>query len=154
MIVAFSRLLHDYDSAFPQQTLVMMTSANAFPSLGEDSRPDPTGAGLPESAFSDLGERVLRRRFVVQVNNLRADHVDVVAQRAAQIGFQVAWPVTGDRACRMQGGHPPCNALSVFSATMTNAMAANAVFIELFKEDITNPAFGPAIGMAHRWFHR
>jgi hypothetical protein len=152
---AFMHILRSYSQAFPHQKLVVMSSEKAFPPIGADGTFDVEASNLPEHSLLPLAQRLLGNRFIAQVNNLRADHVDpelMASKGHTQIAFQAAWPVTGDPKCRMSGGKTPCDPTATFARAISNAIDARAVFIELFKEDLAKPRFAGILDNAAAWF--
>jgi Beta-galactosidase len=150
--LAFAQIATSFARSFPRQALVLMTGHNAFPPLGEDGSPDETARELPQTRFFAYGRSAFGQRFVGQVNSLRADQVDnrlVEFGQTNPIGFQAAWPVTGDETCIMSGGKAPCDQQTTFRRALERARGAGASFVELFKEDLVNPEFAAILKEFH-----
>ena len=77
----------------------MITGEHAFPPIGMDGRIDPAAAELPETQFWPQGRNLIGGRFIAQVNNLtdfRIEENVVAFARDGLVGYQQAWPITGD----------------------------------------------------------
>ncbi|MGE0683528.1 MAG: beta-galactosidase [Candidatus Binatia bacterium] len=155
---AFRHLMEQYNAAFPDKMLALMLGRDGFPSIGRVGESDPAAANLPVSTLLPIATGMLGDRFVMQVNNLRADQVEPAILGASRggtkIGFQAAWPVTGDPHCRMTGGRSPCDQVAVFDQTIRNVIEARAAYVELFKEDIVNSKFAAILAQAAEWFRQ
>ena len=149
---AFVGIANSFAQAFPRQALVLMTGHNGFPPLGEGGSLDEAARGLPETSFFAYGRSTFGPRFVGQVNSLRADQRDdrlVEFGRTNPIGFQEAWPITGDETCIMSGGKAPCDQQTTLRRVLASAQSAGAQYVELFKEDLVNPEFWSILSEFH-----
>ena len=77
------------------------------------------------------------------MNNLtdfRTEENVVAFARDGLVGYQAAWPITGDPYCYMNCA-VPCDPNDVFAKAMKIATSTGAIYLEEFAADINNPDF-------------
>ncbi len=155
---AFFDVADVYASAFPRQELQLMLSTSAFPPL------DETGSTIPLTTFDRIltdelvdGSRArYGARFVVQYNGLQGPrqnfdfYVRDAGRSAGGFGYQMAWYVTGDGTCRMNGKSSPCDAGAVLAQASDWAVDAGASYLEFYMADLKNPALNEVFVRAHQ----
>jgi len=142
---AFEQITRAFMAAFPGVPMGIMTSDHSFPPLSKDGRrPDPAGYALSTNDFFSIGRRLMGTKFVGQFNGLTANQVNagLVAFSATNpTAYQTGMPSShGEPLCVMNNHKHPCEDRDVFLRTVNQALNAHAVFIEMFYDDINNPA--------------
>jgi hypothetical protein len=152
VFASFRLILDAFSKAFPRQALETMAGERALPPLGPDGQTDTAAVDLVQTAFFPYGSRAYGTRFVGQVNSLSGWRVNQTMAdygRTAPIGFQAAWPVTGDPQCIMSGGRPPCDELQTMTTVLNTAVYSHARYVETFAADFLNPAFSELLTHVH-----
>lgn len=165
VINAFTTITQTFADAFPGLPLVIMTDSQSFPPIGKSGELDPSATSISTGVFLDIGVKIAGDRFVGQNNGLTALKVDpgikAFADAGHKVGYQEAWPVTGDDFCHMTGGRAilkkqgkSCRQnMETMQAVIEQAKANKASYIELMTVDAVNPEFGKVISDAHRYFN-
>jgi len=151
---AFEQMVVAFRSAFPHLPMGIMTSDHSFPPLSRDGRDnDPAGYALSTVDFFNIGKRLMGTNFVGQFNGLTAKQVNagLVAFSATNpTGYQTGMPVHNESFCIMNARQKPCDELMVFRGAMDQALSAHARYVELFYDDINNPAAQATLQQVHQ----
>jgi hypothetical protein len=97
---AWKQIAASFATAFPKQSLTVMTGVHSMPSIGADGRYDPTGAAgsFASDTFLPYGAATFGRRFVAAQNGWRPNHLDpgvlkFAAKTGNPFGWQPSWPI-------------------------------------------------------------
>lgn len=141
---AFARILNAYSKAFPNTSIALMTGIDGLPAIGDEKRSDKLAADIPDTEFFRRSRRVLGDQFIAQVNSLTSfrfhEQLAAFGREGGRIAYQEAWPVTNDADCHMSG-KKPCDPVATMRKTVDMVERTRATYVELFKEDLTNPVF-------------
>ncbi|HTY57154.1 MAG TPA: hypothetical protein VMB26_18240 [Candidatus Binataceae bacterium] len=129
-----------FNAAFPEREFAGMFAPGGFPPIDDDGK-RISGSTVDRQLSLDLinqGEMVYGRgRFIAQSNGLSATYIySGVADAAAYVN-------TGYQMVGVMG-------LSLWSAAI-KALDADAMFLEIYETDLTNPRLAPIVGSAHSY---
>jgi hypothetical protein len=147
---AWSSIVAAYVAAFPTQQLVVATGSWGFPPI------DNTGAIISGSSgdmqevltLDGIGAQLVGARYVLQNDGLSVGYTyprPSTVPADTLLSYSTKVRVTTDTACADNGYVTPCDPVAMMTTMMANATAAGAEFIDLYPDDIMNPALAGAI---------
>jgi hypothetical protein len=144
-----------YAQSFPNQKLVLETGPQGMPPIddaGDIIARHAVDLSIAPSIIS-IGKEMLGDHFIVQNDGLKAtwdwSELPRIA-RPAPIAYQMAWNVTDDKACRMNGLQTPCDPRSMLQASMDRGIKAGAIYLEIYIADLLNSQLNDIITDTHQ----
>jgi hypothetical protein len=138
--------------AFPHQHVVLAVASNG----PLDRTPNYVSRTVIDWALQRYPDRFLfakhnlSARTPAPLAHVPSDTWELVHERHPHAIGQMLWSVTGDRACRMQGGVAPCDPAAVLRKAVGTGAAYGMPLLEIYGVDIRNPALDDVIDEALR----
>jgi hypothetical protein len=154
LLQALRTILDAYAQAFPSTKMALMLVPRPLPPIDSDGKLFTSRDGDARGAeqLIDMGMSGYGSRFVLQNNGLSAfwnwEKIPQVRGRVP-VGYQMLWNASGDPQCRMNRGAIPCDPHAVLQAAVNRGIDTGANYLEIYVQDIVNPACRDVIAQAH-----
>jgi hypothetical protein len=149
---AFEEIADTFARAFPNQQLAIIIVPNGLPDIDDQGRVvSGAGEALVETLIHQGIDRYGAPVWVVQNSGLSDFYVShEVTDVAGQVdtGYEMLWLVTNDAMYRMNNG-VPVDWFGELQAAVDNGVAAGARYLDIYRQDIANPALQDVIATAH-----
>lgn len=152
VVQSFRELIELFSQSFTSHRIAVVIDAKGFPPVGE------RGALLAGAAYDiDIVPELLKlaiagreSRVLIQSNELTNTSTypfPIQFGEQITIGYQLRWPVTDDKAARMNGGTHE-SPVAVFDGAVRKGVVARARYLEVQPEDIKNPQLSSSLAGA------
>ena len=154
METAWEGIANAFHTAFPNQPIAFIANPGGFPTL--DSQGNVIGHD--SKIIDDLinyGAQTYHSNFIVQNNGLSDFWVySKVATAPAGVirGYQMLWFVTNDTTDKMNNG-TPINPATELQNAVNLGVQNGAQFLEIYQDDIHNPALQGVVASAQAQLH-
>jgi hypothetical protein len=149
---AWKEIVETFAQAFPHQQLAIIIVPNGLPDIDDQGRiVSGAGEALIETLIHQGIDRYGAPVWVVQNSGLSDFYVSHEVQDVAgevDTGYEMLWLVTNDAMYRMNNG-VPIDWFQELQTAVVNGIAAGARYLDIYREDVVNPALQDVIASAH-----
>jgi hypothetical protein len=151
---AYLRIAAAMAQAFPTKSLTGIFYPGGFPPIDANGNLIAGQTGNDQLMYDMINqmESLYGSRFVLQNDGLSSTWMwpKLTTQPSyVKTGAQMTWSVTNDPAGRMNGWVPGYDPATVLQDTVNDALAGGLDFLEIYLDDLQNPALNSVIASAH-----
>jgi hypothetical protein len=149
---AWQAIVETFAQAFPRQQLAIIIVPNGLPDIDSQGHiVSGAGEALIETLIHQGIDQYGGPVWVVQNSGLSDFYVSrevTDVADAVDTGYEMLWLVTNDTMYRMNNG-VPIDWFTELQTAVVNGVAAKARYLDIYRQDIVNPALQDVITWAH-----